>query len=177
MWSLKLANVDPFVVTWPRKWLSDPELRPQLEYLNRFLHDIFLRTGGGVDKIENNTVNIGTNTDESKLFNIYSQENEQEQRFSYPEYVEPKAFRAITTSIDYTCVGYEFVNAKSGAQITFNEYPEENEVVIVRNGDGTSIKLNGNGKNINGSSLGNIRTKGTAINFHYFIDSDEWFAR
>lgn len=46
-----MARVDPFVIQWPRKWLEDPEIRPVIEYLNRFLHDLFLRTGGGTDSV------------------------------------------------------------------------------------------------------------------------------
>ncbi len=51
-----MANVDPFVAQIPRKFLEDPELRPFFEYLNRFLHDMFIRTGGGEDVIENSQV-------------------------------------------------------------------------------------------------------------------------
>lgn len=47
-----MANVDPFVIKWPAKWVEDPELRQVLFYLNRFLHDLWLRTGGGPDFIE-----------------------------------------------------------------------------------------------------------------------------
>ena len=47
-----MANVDPFVIRWPKKWESDPELRDVLRYLNRFLHDLWIRTGGGPDLIE-----------------------------------------------------------------------------------------------------------------------------
>lgn len=32
--------------------MSDNEIRPVIEYLNRFLHDLFIRTGGGDDLIE-----------------------------------------------------------------------------------------------------------------------------
>lgn len=49
-----MAKVDPFVAPIPRKFLNDPELRPFFEYLNRFLHDLFIRTGGGEDVIEEN---------------------------------------------------------------------------------------------------------------------------
>jgi len=48
-----LAKVDPFTAPIPPKFLNDPELRPFFEYLNRFLHDLFVRTGGGDDAIEN----------------------------------------------------------------------------------------------------------------------------
>ena len=47
-----MAKVDPFVIQWPRQWMEDPEIRPVIEYLNRFLHDLFIRTGGGSDLVE-----------------------------------------------------------------------------------------------------------------------------
>lgn len=47
-----MAKLDPFTAQIPAKFLNDPELRPFFEYLNRFLHDLFIRTGGGDDAIE-----------------------------------------------------------------------------------------------------------------------------
>jgi len=47
-----MANkVDPFVIKWPIQWLTDPEIEPVIRYLNRFLHDLWIRTGGGNDDI------------------------------------------------------------------------------------------------------------------------------
>jgi len=46
-----LANVDPFVIPIPNKVLFDQELRPYFEYLHRFLHDLWERTGAGDDLI------------------------------------------------------------------------------------------------------------------------------
>lgn len=47
-----MARVDPFLSPLPKKIIQDPELRPFYEFLLRFLHDIWLRTGGGVDLVE-----------------------------------------------------------------------------------------------------------------------------
>ena len=98
--------------------------------------------------------------------------------FNYPAIETTVSdIRAVTVTSNYTAVDGDFINAKSNAQITFPKYPEENSVIIVRNGDGSTIKLLGNGKNMNGESTGQLTRKGTSIEFHYFIDSDEWFAR
>lgn len=51
-----MANVDPFVIQWPQKWTTDPDLRPVLTYLNRFLHDLWVRTGGGGDTVDETTL-------------------------------------------------------------------------------------------------------------------------
>ena len=42
-----MANLDPFIVQWPRKWIEDPEIGPVVHYLNRFLHDLFVLSDGG----------------------------------------------------------------------------------------------------------------------------------
>jgi outer membrane murein-binding lipoprotein Lpp len=63
-----LAKVDPFVAPIPRKFLNDPELRPFFEYLNRFLHDLFIRTGGGDDSIESIEEATAAEADTSRLF-------------------------------------------------------------------------------------------------------------
>ena len=63
-----MAKVDPFVAPIPRKFLNDPELRPFFEYLNRFLHDLFIRTGGGDDAIEAVQEVAAAEADTSRLF-------------------------------------------------------------------------------------------------------------
>lgn len=47
-----MANVDPFVVKWPKKWTEDREIGPVIHYLNRFLHDIWRRSGGAFDSVD-----------------------------------------------------------------------------------------------------------------------------
>lgn len=42
-----MAKIDPFVVQWPQKWVEDPEIGPVINYLNRFLHDLFILTTDG----------------------------------------------------------------------------------------------------------------------------------
>jgi len=90
---------------------------------------------------------------------------------------EEKKVTAVTKSTDYTARPFDFVNAKSGAAIAFPANPKEDDFIVIRNGDGTKITLSGNGKNMNGSATGELTTEGTAIEFYYFIASDEWFAR
>lgn len=47
-----MARVDPFLHPIPRELLKNPETRAFFEYLVRFLHDIWKRTGGGNDLID-----------------------------------------------------------------------------------------------------------------------------
>ena len=165
-----MANLDPFVIQWPRKWIEDPEIGPVIHYLNMFLHGLYDVTDGG-DAIENADV-------AEKYPWPTNQTIDEVIGFNYPAIEQTvKQIRTVTVTSNYTAVDGDFINAKSNAQITFPQYPESNSVIIVRNGDGSSIKLIGNGKNMNSESTGQLTRKGTSIEFHYFIDSDEWFAR
>lgn len=163
IWSWKLAEVDPFVIQWPRKWVADQEIAPVIQYLNKFLHDLWARTGGGTDFIDNSI---------TEITNISIRE-------SYPWDLTPtpRQFRAVTKSLNYTLLDFDYANFTSSATAKFPEFPKKGAVIAIRNGSNGTVKLDGNGKNINGSSTGNIRLKETSIDFYYFIDSDEWFAK
>lgn len=52
MGSLKVANLDPFSIQWPKQWIQDPEIGPVITYLNRYLTDLFVVLDGG-NAIEN----------------------------------------------------------------------------------------------------------------------------
>lgn len=67
-----MAKVDPFVIQWPEKWMQDNEIRPVIEYLNRFLHDLFIRTGGGDDLIEAVAETTAAEADTSRLLSAIS---------------------------------------------------------------------------------------------------------
>jgi hypothetical protein len=44
-------NVDPFVIPIPKALSKDLETRKYFEYLNRWAHDMWARSGGGTDTI------------------------------------------------------------------------------------------------------------------------------
>jgi hypothetical protein len=170
-----MAKVDPFLHPIPKELLKDAETRNFFEYFVRWAHDIWIRTGGGNDAVADQGLretypwmyDNSAYQDGAEINGLYSANS-----IVVPEY------RALTVSTStYTAIPYDFINAKSNATIKFPAQPPENCVIIVRNGDGSLITLNGNDKTINGSKNGYLRQKGTAIHFHYFIDSDEWFAR
>ena len=47
-----MSKVDPFVYPIPKELTKDKETRDFFEYLVRWAHDIWVRTGGGSDTIE-----------------------------------------------------------------------------------------------------------------------------
>ena len=167
-----MATLDPFVIQWPEKWISDPEIAPVIHYLNMYLHGLFeiTTTGTGESVIED--LNVA-----EKYPWPLTQTAEETKEFTYQIPQETRQeFNAITKSTNYTMSDFDYVNAKARATITFPKYPSDNSVIIIRNGDSSKIKLNGNGKNMNGSSTGVLRKDTRSVTFHYFIDSDEWFA-
>lgn len=174
-----MARVDPFIENIPLKFINDPELAPFFNYLNLFLHDLWIRTGGGNDNVD--TVTLDANTFQiPELYGQISKVTSDVDAIIAGEdiaVIERVEFRAITVTSNYTAVDHDFINAKSNATISFTQYPQENSVIIVRNGDGSDIGLDGNGRNINGSPTGSINRLSTSIEFHYFIDTDEWFAK
>ena len=128
-----------------------------------------------------------TNTNVTEIFNISLREpypwfnpqpendSIQNSAFSFPQQTEK--LRAVTISNeDYEALSNDFINAKNGATIDLPRYPEEGSIVVIRNGDGSCIKFDGNGKNINGEEDGILCREGSCLQFYYFIDSDEWFA-
>jgi hypothetical protein len=45
------TKVDPFVIPIPPSLNKDPETRKYFEYLNRWAHDMWVRSGGGADVV------------------------------------------------------------------------------------------------------------------------------
>ena len=120
---------------------------------------------------------INTNIRESFPWPIGLQAGDIEKRFNFPQVIEVKQFRAVTVTANHTASNHEFINAKFNSTITFPLYPQESDIIVIRNADGSDISLIGNGRNINGSSTGALSRQGTSIEFYYFLDSDEWFAK
>ena len=138
------------------------------------------------------SITSGTNTSTAEITNVSVRESyawdtssndtglngaKVQQLYPYIEHA-PKEWRNITvTGGTYTALGHDFINAKANALIYFPEYPEVNAIFTVRNGDNSRITLAGNGKMLNGCSTGIIDYEETCIDWHYFIDSDEWFSK
>ena len=168
------VKVDPRIRPIPKAFMKDPEIRRYFEEDQRWEHDITNRTGGGTDEIANAAVRETYPWDYS---DSSASDNVALQSLFSSLIPEVKQWRAVTVTSDYTALDHDFINAKSGTTVKFPKYPSEGTAITIRNGDGTQIKLDGNGKTLNGESSGIISRKGTAIDFYYFIDTDEWFAR
>jgi len=181
-----MTQVDPRLYPIPRDLQKDPEVRKYFEDLERFLHDLWFRTGGGDDEIASVSIRESfawdTNTDDTgingvKVSQLYPSEQKIERQFLYQVEKSEKEFRAVAPISDYAALDHDFINATGNITIFFPEYPCVNTTFTVRNGDGSTIKLDGNGRMMNTESSGTMVTKGTSIDFYYFIESNEWFAK
>ena len=127
-------KVDPFVAPIPLKILRDNELRPFFEYLVRWAHDIWIRTGGATDEVEENS------TRETYPWVL---EDTSKDVFNYSvTEVYLHKFRAISANIDYEAVSWDWINAKKKTKITFPKYPKDGDELIVRNGDILQLQNN-----------------------------------
>jgi hypothetical protein len=172
-----MANVDPFVIRWPKKWESDPELRDVLRYLNRFLHDLWKRTGGGTDYIITNTENI-TNIETEVASELTSVSSGQLDDLSDTlEQIEDripisivKEFYAAKKSAAYTAVDSDYIEANNRAIITLDPNADLNDQIIIANGDGSRIKVLGAIKYTRLDSSMFISNQGTSLHFQFFGD-------
>ena len=181
------TKVDPFVFPIPKELLKDKSTREFFEYLVRWAHDMWVRSGAGDDAISSGDIaetypwNFA-DAPESNVQSLFTGQaieaaSNVQNLFQNNFDTSLGKLNAITVNTAYTAQANDFINAKSGTTITLPKYPDDSEIVVIRNGDGSAIKLLGNGKSLNGSTTGTLNTQGTSIEFYYFIDSDEWFAR
>lgn len=174
------------------KWVNPdntltPQARHYLEQAFFFSNSVWEKLGGPEDEIANTAIRESyawdTASDDSRIRSaeisqLYPAEQVVERPFNYQVESAPKEFRCFTVSGgSYTAIDHDYINAKSSALICFPEYPSINATFTTRNGDGSMISLNGNGRMLNGCSTGIIDEKDASIDWHYFIDTDEWFSK
>lgn len=187
MWRLALSDVDPFVIQWPNAWLTDPEIGPVVQYLNRFLHDLWVRTGGGTDIISEVTgsESYETSTGNGQYISLHeAQENIDGEIYIPPpqthhedEPILEAQFFARTTDSDTLAVDRDFIEATNNAVIKADKCPGANDLIKIANGDGSTIRFDGNGNNIMYTSLHgcmDIQRKGTSITFQWFDEGPYW---
>jgi len=155
-----LAKVDPFVIQWPNQWLEDPEIEPVIRYLNRFLHDLWIRTGGGFD----DTLALKEGL-------------RQFEDLPATEFI-PKERQRITTAINYSTLENDVVICTADLTIFLNDTPDDKELVTINSGN-NQITINGNSKTISGETEVIIRRRSSglpiSLDMQYFVENDAWF--
>jgi hypothetical protein len=194
-----MADLDPYHFPHPKVFLKNHETREWIIYLHKWLQQAWTKLGGSEDIIEttiirdayDSTMHAGAVSELEKRITCLENRNQHdyindealkrvedlERSNLYSGVFQPKTFSDVTASDDYTAIPWDWVSAKNGSKITFPLSPSRGCEVIIRVSDDTSIPIDGNGRNINGSSSGVLRGKGRSVTFKYFIDDNEWFAR
>ena len=170
--------VDPFLVPIPKRYLENKLEREYHERLVRSIDQLRQRTGGSTDNIQENSTRESypwvLEQPRVENINLNHETSNEEVHYHYSSVM--REFRGVTVTSIYTAAPWDWIKAKSRSKVIFPRYPEDGAEIIVANGDGTEISLDGNGRNINGSSTGKIRLRYTSIRFKYFTDDNEWLA-
>jgi hypothetical protein len=189
MWRSGLTDVDPFVIKWPNAWLTDPEVGPVVQYLNRFLHDLWLRTGGGDDAITE--VQIGelyeTGIESATVTELEQELNDYDfyilpepEDVDEPNYTTERVWDKRRVSGNTYASDYSMLSVSGGKTVYLPAYPDVNSEVIVINEDGQSVSVEaqGNDIRIRGTTDKAVdwSEAGQSINFYWFEDGPWWVA-
>jgi hypothetical protein len=152
-WALT-NKVDPFIAPIPQPWIDDPEVGPFAEYLNRFLHDLWVRTGGGNDAIS-----------DSGVKELYPWATFTPTRFL--EDIEIAAGdTAFTTTIDQFIV----CNNTAAATITLNTEPEDGEELVIARRNAGVIMAGV----VNGKTNPSLALKLDTAHLKFSVAAGEW---
>jgi len=159
---------------------DNPELAQFLQELVFFNWQMFKRSGGGTDIVQDIT---SSESFETSLSGAESQEisDNLEQIEDLIPVCRYRDFEALIKVIDYTAVNNDFVEGRNGITIKLDKNTDYGDQIITGNGDSSTIKVDGNGtelryKGLRGSNI-NIRLEGTFIHWYIFTDGKEKYWR
>ena len=178
-----MANVDPFVIRWPKKWESDPELRDVLRYLNRFLHDLWIRTGGGPDLIEEGLEAIEDLQDQINAIIVRLDANEAAIADLQARVIDLEGLTVVTAvdyTIDGTTTGHQTIVCTADLTVSLDPAPSDRDTATIKIGQAnTKVIIDGNGKLIEADSTLTLRSRQTkrqiGMDLEYSAELDRWF--
>lgn len=89
-------------------------------------------------------------------------------------------FTSKIKTVDYTAINKDWVEARNGIKVTFPVNPVRDDEIMVSNGDGSTIKIYGNGykfKYKDSDTTFITRNKGSSFHFQFFQDLGEQYWR
>lgn len=142
----------------PDKITQDNALRPYFERLEWTLFQLWTRTGGPDDSVDDTANN---QVDVDGLFGLFGR-------------IAALEFRnIIPTSLDYTTIGSDIVICTDAVTVTLNAEPDDQEIATVKWTAG-SVVVDGNGKQIDGKDSWRINVKYTSLDIIYLVETDSW---
>jgi hypothetical protein len=180
-----MVNVDPFVIRWPKKWESDPELRDVLRYLNRFLHDLWIRTGGGPDLIEEGLEAIEDLQDQINAIIVRLDANEAAIADLQARVIDLEGLTVVTAvdyTIDGTTTGHQTIVCTAEITVSLDPAPSDRDTATIKVGQNrTKVIIDGNGKLIEEDSTMTLRRRNTqiqiGIDLEFSAELDRWIAK
>ena len=142
----------------PEKLLQDDELRPFFTTLQEDMYRIWLRSGGGTDKVSE--IELDLDTINERLSSL-------ESRLTYLEGT------IIVTAVDVTAFGNTTIICTDALTVELNADPLDKDLVKVKARNG-NVTIDGNGKNIDGNSSVIIRRNFTGLDMVYSSELDVW---
>jgi len=142
----------------PRAFLKDPEVKSFIEQQNTIIFQLYQRTGGTVDEVENSQQNITSSS--SRVSRNAARINS----------IELKEFEIVTTTASLTAEEFQIIICKNTAPITVTLDPqaiEHDEVHIKRRGE--SIEVIGS---IDGFTNKTINVLNYSM--HLIFDGTDW---
>jgi len=145
------------------------------------IDQLYLRTGGTVDDSDNQLSEISANENQIALNLALIQQLKQRiedlENDIQPQIDFSPKWNDITKTSSYIAAPWDDITAKQGITIKLPSQPTPDSVIIVRNGDGSKITIDGNGIKIRRrTSSPTIATvnKGSSLYFRYKIDINEY---
>jgi hypothetical protein len=166
-----MSNVNPpTALKIPAKLLADKELRVYFEQRDFIQYQLWLRTGGGNDAIED-TENGELYEPGIQTSNADELIEELENEGVTPSIVQP--VEVISVLADFTTTGEQILICANSidVDVTLNPYPDDGEQLhIKRAGDGLVTVLG----DVDGNASTTIIFKYDSPHLVYTIDAGEW---
>lgn len=174
-----MANVDPYVTRIPVKLTNQDgtlsgEGRAWFNYLDRWLHDMWIRSGGGNDNISQSGI--------KQLYNQALQTSEENTQdllniaySSTQPVILADGFELITVATGdtaFTTTGNQVVicNNTAAATITLNALPDDGEELHIKRRD-TSVTVSGT---VDGNTSTPIPSKFDSMHLVFTLAAAEW---
>jgi len=161
-----MAAVNPPSMTPPTKLMDDPELSNYFRELSMFLYQLWQRTGGGVDGIEEDNLQIEKN----RLDILEVAKGWPDITYSTDDF--QGAFVESVQSKNYTTYTNEIIKLSNDINVTLNTTPLDKERVYVKStGKGFNVKST---KKIDGHKDIRFNRPYSGYWFSYSLELDTW---
>ncbi|TNG03800.1 MAG: hypothetical protein EP297_00155 [Gammaproteobacteria bacterium] len=164
-----VRQVDPFVIPIPRALLRDPEVRFYHQLLNKSIHDVWIRTGGGNDNISDQGIR--------ELYSWQVPDDEESEGVTQGLY--SMAFggqtqtEILAISNDFTTTGDQIIICTNTTDITvtLNPFPDDGEEVYIKRQNTGNLLIVGD---IDGKTSIAIISRYDSPHLVYTVDAGEW---